>query len=359
MNELMHFIKLSRDAGERFDFVQGKGGNSSVKIDDRTMLVKSSGVCLSEIGLKTGYSEVNYQKVIELLEKGSSAHCLSWTREEREIYASKALKETLVDPSGSRPSIETFLHAFFYKYTLHLHPLALLTILCQRDWKKTIQSLYSGPLMIDYFTPGLDLGLELRKQVLEYRSQFNQDPKIVFLKNHGLVVSADEPMETFELVQKIVSKAEKYTNQDFAPYQLTAEVTGFIRNISNDHLKAFLSEDLHLMNFLQTRRDLFFSKALCPDDFVFCGARPVEINFLNESEFTAYRKSYLHFPKVIVYKGHIFMVSENGKKARETEEALKAHLFVVNKAGDNCDYMSDEELAFLATWEAEKFRANL
>ena len=49
MNEIKNLIKLSKYAGMREDIVQAGGGNTSVKIDDKTMFIKSSGYQLSEM----------------------------------------------------------------------------------------------------------------------------------------------------------------------------------------------------------------------------------------------------------------------------------------------------------------------
>ena len=46
---LSDFSRLSRDVGARRDFVQGGGGNTSVKLDDRLMAVKASGFCLGDV----------------------------------------------------------------------------------------------------------------------------------------------------------------------------------------------------------------------------------------------------------------------------------------------------------------------
>ena len=41
MSEIKNLIKLSKYAGMREDIVQAGGGNTSVKIDDKTMFIKS------------------------------------------------------------------------------------------------------------------------------------------------------------------------------------------------------------------------------------------------------------------------------------------------------------------------------
>ena len=60
--EIESLIKLSKYAGMREDIIQAGGGNTSVKIDNETMFIKSSGYQLSEMEENAGYSKVNYKK---------------------------------------------------------------------------------------------------------------------------------------------------------------------------------------------------------------------------------------------------------------------------------------------------------
>ena len=63
MNEIKNLIKLSKYAGMREDIIQAGGGNTSVKINDETMFIKSSGYQLSEMEENVGYSKVNYLRL--------------------------------------------------------------------------------------------------------------------------------------------------------------------------------------------------------------------------------------------------------------------------------------------------------
>ena len=47
--KLNAFSRLSQTAGARADYVQGGGGNTSVKLADGLMAIKASGYCLSDI----------------------------------------------------------------------------------------------------------------------------------------------------------------------------------------------------------------------------------------------------------------------------------------------------------------------
>ena len=46
---LADFSRISKTAGTRADYVQGGGGNTSVKLNDGLMAIKASGFCLSDI----------------------------------------------------------------------------------------------------------------------------------------------------------------------------------------------------------------------------------------------------------------------------------------------------------------------
>ena len=49
--ELQNFVRLSRALGKRADYVQGGGGNTSVKLKGGLMAIKASGYCLGDIAM--------------------------------------------------------------------------------------------------------------------------------------------------------------------------------------------------------------------------------------------------------------------------------------------------------------------
>ncbi len=53
---LAAFARLSAAAGSRADYVQGGGGNTSVKLADGRMAIKASGFCLSDIRPDQSYA---------------------------------------------------------------------------------------------------------------------------------------------------------------------------------------------------------------------------------------------------------------------------------------------------------------
>ena len=53
---LSDFARVSQAAGARADYVQGGGGNTSVKLPGGLMAIKASGFCLSDIRPDKAYA---------------------------------------------------------------------------------------------------------------------------------------------------------------------------------------------------------------------------------------------------------------------------------------------------------------
>lgn len=68
-NAIRDFIRISKYAGMRNDLAQAGGGNTSVKLDDRVMLVKGSGFQLADVSENSGYSKIDYRLVVEYFQK--------------------------------------------------------------------------------------------------------------------------------------------------------------------------------------------------------------------------------------------------------------------------------------------------
>ena len=52
---LKELARISQEVGKHPDFVQGGGGNTSAKLDDRYMAVKASGYRLDQVTEQDGY----------------------------------------------------------------------------------------------------------------------------------------------------------------------------------------------------------------------------------------------------------------------------------------------------------------
>ena len=356
MIELEQFVRLSKYAGERFDLVQAGGGNSSVKLDNDIMLIKASGFSLSEVELDKGYSKVVNQRIKDILNNNKLLFIEE--KSEKDLYAATLINEVVYE-SLNRPSIETFLHSLLYQYTLHTHPLVVNSITCRKDWREVLSKLFKNVLLVDYKTPGVELAIELKNSLHSYYKLNKQNPNVIFLQNHGLIVSYESMEEVIRVTEEIVLKIEKYLEVDMSKYRFVTKISNYVNSIENSYYVAYLSNDVEINKLLNTKKGLFETSPFCPDGMVYCGVRPFIIDNINENDsLKEFIKCYGH-PKVIIYGNNIFFIGQSLRKAKEVEDVFKFHIMSLDFAGHRINFLSGEELSYLGNWEAEKYRQKI
>lgn len=354
MDRLEQFIAMSKYAGGRFDLVQAGGGNSSVKLDDGTMLIKASGHLLSEVERDRGYCRVNNDRILGIL--GEEAH-QALERRRRDAVVAGRVNDAVVGESSLRPSIETLLHSLLHRYTLHTHPLVVNAVTCRSDWRELLGGLFSDSLLVDYRTPGIELALELKREI---GLRGGVAPQVVFLQNHGMITTSDVFEEVEELTEEVLRRLEQHLAVDLGRYRLATPVARLVNRFGDGRNIACLSEDCELARLLRTDRDIFFALPFCPDKMVFCGARALEIGDEQDSgAVEAYLSEFHDIPRVIVMGDRLFFIAPNQRKAREAEEAFKFHVMALKLAGGDIRCLPPDELSYLGNWEAEKYRQKL
>ena len=356
MKEIENFITISKYAGERFDLIQAGGGNSSVKLNNDIMIIKASGFLLSDMNKENGYSKVNTKKIVNILSNETITK--QKDKRKRESLTASMVHEFTID-NDIRPSIETLLHSLLLKYTLHTHPVVVNMITIQTKWKELLLSIFKDDqiALVDYYTPGIDLALELRNVL----KQFDTVPNIIFLQNHGLIITSKNSKDISKLTNYVLRKIETFLNIDMSRYKLTNKLTSLFNNVHKTNNISYLSEDYYLKKQLNINKNLFFKTPFCPDGLVFCGVRCVSINNKNDgSSIESYKKKYFSLPKVVIYENNLFFIASNIKKAKEMEEVMKFHVMVLERTiNDEKNFLELKELNYLNNWEAEKFRQNL
>ena len=353
MTEIKNFIKMSKYAGERFDLVQAGGGNTSVKLKNGEMIIKASGFLLSEMTDTSGYSKVDTKKISSILKHTKIIN--ETDKRNRESLTAKLVQEATLD-KNNRPSIETLLHSFLYKYTLHTHPILVNMIVIQKEWKSILSSIFKDQTiaLVPYKTPGIELALELDKTL----QSFDIMPNIIFLQNHGLIVTSNNNVDIKKYMELTLEKIEKYLGINMEKYKLTNKISSLLNIIDSCENIAYLSEDIFLNQNLIHNKQLFLQKPFCPDSFVFCGVNAVEIESLtDERSIHNYREKYFESPKVIIFENNLFFIAQNVQKAKEVEEVMKFHITVLQQnLKTDKNFLELEEMAYLRNWEAEKYR---
>ncbi len=350
MSELKSLVSFSKYAGTRFDLVQAGGGNSSVKQADGRMLIKSSGVQLADLAPDYGISAVDYRRIRDFIKEISTQ---SLSKDELESEAKLFLQGANLN-QASRPSIETFLHALTpFKFTLHTHPLLVNVVAARKTWEEEFQSLFPDAHFLRYFTPGIELAIELLGQSSD-KGLSEGTP--IFLQNHGLIVTADTSEQVIRLTEEVCNKLEQYLSVDFSRYRAITEIQNHL--LSEGITSAVhLSDDHTITRIMAAHPEYLHRLPFCPDVLVYCGLKPCMANFLGDLS---------HFlrgngcpPKIILYRGHIYILESSLKKARETEEVFRFNLMVLELNNGYIESLSKAELNYLNTWEAEKWRQTL
>ena len=108
---LKDFVRMSQAVGARADYVQGGGGNTSVKFPDGKMAIKASGFKLSDIQESEAYAVLDAAALREFY----NAHEASEFADVEKAGSERA-KELIVAVEGLkalRPSVEAGFHSIF------------------------------------------------------------------------------------------------------------------------------------------------------------------------------------------------------------------------------------------------------
>lgn len=336
------FVEMSKYAGMREDLVQAGGGNSAFKISKDKMVIKASGYQLADLTEEKGYSIVNPQIILDaFLDNKNIANI---TEEDSNAILNKAFIE------GERPSIETFLHSISGKYTLHTHPIVVNALTCRKGGMEKLKELFPQALIVPYATPGV----ELAKVYFSAIQKNGKTTQIVFLQNHGLLVSGECEQEVIDTTEKIVTKLEDLLEIDMSNYHAVTKLyqiinKGIVWNVTDKNVLSIYKE----MNGM-------WKHMFCPDCIVFLGKQVLAVgdNF-DKNALWDFEEKY-GSPIIIEYKNNLYICAESVKKALEIQSVLSfsAQVMHINK-NCTCNLLSDEEQNFLLNWDAEKYRKNM
>ena len=327
-DNLIELKNISKYCGERFDLVQAGGGNVSVK-NDELMFIKASGYNLTNVDDKNGYTVINNKILFEDIKN----NCIK-----------DVVKYNLI--GSKRGSIETYMHSILKKYTIHIHPIQINKILISKNSKEIINQIYPSGLIIDYFTPGIKVCNEIQKL---YNNQ-----NVIFLLNHGIIITCDFIDEIYILLEELINKFENYQNIDFDRYRLTNKISSVINSKCKLSNITYLCEDEIINKYFLNKKEIFQMKISFPDALIYCGAKIL----FNMDNLDSYMKSLGESPKIIVENDLIYINSHNLQKCKEIEDVFKSNIMILDSDFDKC-FLSFEEICFLNNWDAEKYRKNI
>ncbi len=352
---MQDFIKISRYAGMRNDLAQAGGGNTSVKLDDHIMLVKSSGVQLADVKEQSGYSKVDYRKIVDYFKEHVEPA-------KEDVFTEEIGKELLKDAQieGGRASIETFLHAVTGRYTLHSHP-ALVNILTAREeGTETLRTLFPKAVFVPYRKPGAALAETYYKLFREQQAK-GAEGSVIFLSNHGLVVSGDDGDEVIRKTEQVLETIARYLGMDDSAYRQATMLDQTIQQIEllRGNL-VYLSENKYLSREYAGSKLVekgLWEHAFCPDCVVYANKKLLWL----KKEYT--QQDILDFieqygiPALVYHEGNFYILAESVKKAQEIENVMSfAARVQCGNEGHKMNLLNDAQKEELLNWDAERYR---
>ena len=378
---LADLIKISNVTGKDPALVQGGGGNTSVKTDDRKyMYIKASGTALKDMNKKKGWRRLRIDSVLAIL-KDKTLACLDTHTRETEVVHRLAMACDDYVTDGSRPSVEAHLHAFLDKCVIHLHPSAVGAYVNAKNGKSEIEKLFAKekfpPLWVPYTDPGFMLAKKIDTLITDYKKHYGRKPAILILEKHGLFVSANTPDAALRLIRRVVERCNSKLIQLKTKKSKPANLA-VINNVRLCIRKAFFdATGLYTpVNFFDggaieefcRQKDaakLLAAPALAPDELVYANGPAMWVENVN-SQIIATKLKYKIIkngkaPLAFLVKDLGLFVTAKEPLAPTIKDLVQSSIFIrINAARlGGILALNKRQQDFISKWESESFRKKL
>ena len=299
------------------------GGNTSVKSSIKTLLgnqeeiiyVKGSGKDMGNIE-EDGFPALEMKNLLNMQS----------LKELDDFQMVNYQRKYMLDTSFPNASVETLLHAFLpHKFVDHSHSNAILSLIDQPDPIKICKKVFGEEMgIVPYIMPGFQLAQKAAEV-------FEHNPKVkgLILLNHGIFTFADDAKESYELMIKYISLAEKELKQKsksirVKKYQEKKITTSLIANLIRQQISIKANQQIdrkvvyfHKPNFL----DEFFSHPklkqfttqgpVTPDHVIRIKSKPLLIDLSDEKSLNLAIQKYQEDYKKYFKRNHKYNSKAN------------------------------------------------
>ena len=207
--KLTKLLQLSHELGNPQQPLSILGeGNTSVKLDAGTFLVKASGSSLATLR-EPDVVECKSDLLLAMLDETGLS----------DAEVDSQLMKSRVSPDAKKPSVEALFHAWLLTlpdvhYVGHTHAPCVNGILCsprarefatRRVFPDEIVCCDVASVYIPYTDPGLRLAQQIRKRTESFVQKYRRPPRVILLENHGIITLG----RTVEAVLAAMLMAEK------------------------------------------------------------------------------------------------------------------------------------------------------
>lgn len=341
------YVALSAACGARADYVQGGGGNTSVKLDERLMAIKASGYRLGQVGMDDGYAVLDFAN-IKAFYQGTDPATLADVEAQGSAQA-KANTLSIDGLKALRPSVEAGFHSLLSRFVLHSHSVYANLVCCCKDGQAQAEKALEGApfdyCFVPYINPGANLTFSVAA-ALKRAQEEGKHPSVILLQNHGPIVHNDDVKACAAIHDELNSRIAKHfgvSAADFPQIDIEEKHDGFISNTP------WLREKLRSGKY--DKKNLC-ETALYPDQLVFLA---------NSVAFSCDARGEQKECVICPDSGEVtYHCSQS--VALTIEQTLCAVICIhewLTNAGQVVTSMSDSSKAFIASWESEKHRKSL
>lgn len=347
-DRLAGFVRISQAAGACSDYVQGGGGNTSVKLEGGLMAIKASGFCLSDIEADRAYAVLDCE-AIRRFYYGNEPQDLADVEAEGSA-CTKANTRSVEGLAQLRPSVEAGFHSILKTYVLHTHSvyanLAACSTACRQLAETAFQSAGYTWGWVPYTDPGANLTFAIRDELKRVKELTGKEPAVILMQNHGIIVHDDDA----DLCLAIHTDANERLARLFGvsgtsfPSVTVSELAGGYWLSTTPYLKE------QFKNCAYTQKDLL-EQPLYPDQMVFL----TDTFFMDQP-------TVAEGQAVASTRTGELLLNMDGKKAKTLAETLTAVFFImdhIKASGYRVSTMGEAAKNFIANWESEKYRKSL
>jgi rhamnose utilization protein RhaD (predicted bifunctional aldolase and dehydrogenase) len=183
-------------------------GNTSVRLDGSSFLVKASGAHLGALR-EADVVECRAPALLALMDR----------REVPDAGVEEALVASQADPGAKKPSVEALFHAWLLslpgiEFVGHTHAPAVNGVLCsprarefaeKRLFPDEIVCCDVESVFVPYTDPGLRLAQVIRERTEAFKAKHRRPPRLILLENHGIIAlgaSADAVLAAMFMAEK-------------------------------------------------------------------------------------------------------------------------------------------------------------
>lgn len=346
---LEEYVRLSRCSGGRSDYVQGGGGNTSVKLAGGKMAIKASGYRLSDVGTEQAYSVLDYQ-MLRSFYGGHEAKDF----QDVEAAGAAQTKQAQCRIEGLpelRPSVEAGFHSILGRFVSHTHSVYANLACCTESCREILQRALDGADYrwgwVPYSNPGANLTFAVQEEGRRVKESQGEEPAVYFMQNHGLVVHHSECEACLGIQEDVNRRLAEFFGlklEEYPEVVLQELKEGLYRSEIPFLEQAFRSG-------VYTENHLLYAP-LCPDQMVFLVG-----TFKAEGGRMPGQDCCTADPET----GKLYFRMSKGK-AQVTAEVLLSVVFLeehIRNAGYKTAVLGEAAQEFVNNWESEKYRKSL